>query len=107
MAVQKIEGLPEDKATRLAATLSKNFGEGFLDDVEVWKHKTRIDNPLLTEEDGAVYQHRRWYEQFYVDVADVTADMVDRFELEVDTTHAYGVWQREVDENLARRDALA
>ena len=78
-----------------------------LDDVEVWKHKTRIDNPLLTEEDGAVYQHRRWYEQFYVDVADVTDDMVDRFELEVDTTHANGVWQQEVEENLSRRDALA
>ncbi|MCW2515671.1 MAG: kshA 2, partial [Mycobacterium sp.] len=77
------------------------------DDVEVWKHKTRIDNPLLTEEDGAVYQHRRWYEQFYVDVADVTEDMVSRFELEVDTTHAYGVWQQEVSENLRRRDAAS
>jgi 3-ketosteroid 9alpha-monooxygenase subunit A len=28
--------------------------------------------------------------------------MVNRFELEVDTTHAYGVWQQEVTENLAR-----
>jgi len=81
--------------------------EGFLDDVEVWKHKTRIDNPLLTEEDGAVYQHRRWYEQFYVDAADVTDDMVNRFELEVDTTHAYGMWQQEVNENLRRRGELA
>ena len=48
-----------------------------------------------------VYQHRRWYEQFYVDVADVTADMTDRFEIEVDTTHANGIWQREVAENLS------
>jgi 3-ketosteroid 9alpha-monooxygenase subunit A len=103
VAVQKIPGLPEDKAAKLAATLSRNFGEGFLDDVEVWRHKTRIDNPLLTEEDGAVYQHRRWYEQFYVDAADVSSDMTDRFELEVDTTHAYGVWRQEVDENLRRR----
>ncbi len=98
---------PRTRPRELAATLSKTFGEGFLDDVEIWKHKTRIDNPLLTEEDGAVYQHRRWYEQFYVDVADVTADMIDRFELEVDTTHAYGVWQQEVEENLARRAAHA
>ena len=30
-----------------------------------------IQNPLLCEEDGPVYQLRRWYEQFYVDVADV------------------------------------
>jgi hypothetical protein len=28
--------------------------------------------------------------------------MVNRFELEVDTTHANVVWQREVEENLAR-----
>ena len=80
---------------------------GFLQDVEIWKHKTRIDNPLLVEEDCAVYQMRRWYQQFYVDVADITPDMTDRFELEVDTTHAYGVWQREVEENLEKRSAEA
>ncbi len=40
---------------------------GFEQDVEIWRNKTRIDNPLLVEEDGPVYQLRRWYEQFYVD----------------------------------------
>ena len=50
----------------------RGVSKGFLQDVEIWKHKTRIDNPLLVEEDGAVYQMRRWYQQFYVDVADVT-----------------------------------
>ena len=45
---------------------------GFEQDVEIWKNKARIDNPLLCEEDGPVYQLRRWYEQFYVDVADVS-----------------------------------
>src|SRR5581483_11693020 len=102
VAVQKMPGLPPDKAEKLAAAMNKSFGEGFLEDVEIWKHKTRIDNPLLTEEDGAVYQHRRWYEQFYVDVADVTPEMTDRFELEVDTTHAMPLWQQEVAENMAR-----
>jgi 3-ketosteroid 9alpha-monooxygenase subunit A len=29
--------------------------------------------------------------------------MTQRFEFEVDTTHANENWQREVDENLARR----
>jgi len=82
--------------------MAKSFGEGFLEDVEIWKHKARIDNPLLTEEDGAVYQHRRWYEQFYVDVADVTPDMTDRFELEVDTTHANDFWQSEVADNMVQ-----
>ena len=49
-----------------------------------------------------MYQLRRWYEQFYVDVADVTDDMTQRFEFEVDTTRANEAWEREVAENLAR-----
>ncbi|BBY48600.1 putative oxidoreductase [Mycolicibacterium arabiense] len=102
VAVQAIPGLPADKAAKLAGSMAKSFGEGFLEDVEIWKHKARIDNPLLTEEDGAVYQHRRWYEQFYVDVADVTPDMTDRFELEVDTTHANDFWQSEVADNMVQ-----
>ncbi|MCV7167947.1 Rieske 2Fe-2S domain-containing protein [Mycobacterium stomatepiae] len=101
VAVQELPGMPAANAAKLAAAMSRSFGEGFLDDVEIWKHKTRIENPLLTEEDGAVYQHRRWYEQFYVDAADVTAEMTDRFEAEVDTNHANKFWQREVAENLA------
>ena len=46
---------------------------------------------------------RRWYQQFYVDVADVTPDMTDRFELEVDTTKANEKWNVEVEENLRRQ----
>jgi 3-ketosteroid 9alpha-monooxygenase subunit A len=80
---------------------TEGVSKGFLQDVEIWKHKTRIDNPLLVEEDGAVYQMRRWYQQFYVDAADVTADMTDRFETEVDTTAAIEKWQVQVEENLA------
>ena len=79
---------------------TEGVSKGFLQDVEIWKHKTRIDNPLLVEEDGAVYQMRRWYQQFYVDVADVTPDMTDRFEIEVDTTAANEKWHVEVEENL-------
>ncbi|WP_309224108.1 MULTISPECIES: Rieske 2Fe-2S domain-containing protein [unclassified Mycobacteroides] len=102
VSVQRIPGLPADKSAKLAATFAKSFSVGFLEDVEVWKNKTRIDNPLLTLEDGPVYQHRRWYEQFYVDVADVTEDMTARFECEVDTTHANEEWQKEVAANIDR-----
>lgn len=78
--------------------------QGLLQDVEIWKHKTRIDNPLLVEEDGAVYQLRRWYQQFYVDVADITPEMVERFEIEVDTTRANEYWNAEVAENLKAQE---
>jgi 3-ketosteroid 9alpha-monooxygenase subunit A len=75
-----------------------------MQDVEIWKHKTRIDNPLLTEEDGPVYHLRRWYEQFYVDVADVTEEMTARFEYEIDTVRAVQNWTTEINKNLAQQD---
>jgi 3-ketosteroid 9alpha-monooxygenase subunit A len=64
-----------------------------------------VQNPLLCEEDGPVYQLRRWYEQFYVDKDDVTPEMTERFEFEVDTTKANEFWHAEVEENLARKAA--
>jgi 3-ketosteroid 9alpha-monooxygenase subunit A len=89
----------------VARKFGRSVGVGFLQDVEIWKHKSRIDNPLLCAEDGPVYQLRRWYEQFYVDVEDVTDDMVARYEFEVDTTRAIQAWEVEVADNLARRAA--
>lgn len=81
--------------------------DGFLQDVEIWKNKAPIDNPLLSEEDGPVYQLRRWYNQFYTDVEDVTEDMTKRFEFEIDTTRAVASWKQEVAENVAAREAQA
>ncbi|GAA4864733.1 3-ketosteroid-9-alpha-hydroxylase subunit A [Saccharopolyspora rosea] len=103
--VKKLPGLTDEQADKVAGKIAKNTGVGFLQDVEIWRNKTRIDNPLLCEDDGPVYQLRRWYEQFYVDVEEVTEDMTARFEFEVDTTRANEVWEREVADNLARRAA--
>ncbi len=92
-----------DDATNelIAAKMLKGIGSGFMEDVKIWKNKTRIDNPLLCEEDGPVYQLRRWYEQFYVDVADVTPSMVQRFEFEIDTAKAVDFWQKELVQQAA------
>jgi 3-ketosteroid 9alpha-monooxygenase subunit A len=100
-------GLPPAQADRVAAKFAKFIGIGFEQDVEIWKHKSRIDNPLLCAEDGAVYQLRRWYEQFYTDVEEIAPDMVARYEFEVDTTRAVAGWEAEVAENLARQQAQA
>ncbi|HET6499201.1 MAG TPA: Rieske 2Fe-2S domain-containing protein [Amycolatopsis sp.] len=105
VSVKKLPGVSDEQADKIAGKFAKSIGVGFLQDVEIWKNKTRIDNPLLCEEDGPVYQLRRWYEQFYVDVADVTEDMTRRFEFEVDTTKANEAWAQEVAENLARQQA--
>ncbi|MGY1812494.1 Rieske 2Fe-2S domain-containing protein [Blastococcus sp. SYSU D00820] len=103
--VKRSPALPGDAAEKMAIASGDFIRLGFEQDVQIWKNKTRIDNPLLCEEDGPVYQLRRWYEQFYVDVADVTPEMTERFEYELDTTRPNEAWRKEVEENLARRAA--
>lgn len=106
--VEKPEGAPGEQADQIARAVADGVAIGFEQDVEIWKNKSRIDNPLLCEEDGPVYQLRRWYEQFYVDVEDIRPEMINRFEYELDTERALTSWQAEVDENLAAgRSAFA
>ena len=105
--VRKSETLPADKAMATAIALGNSVKAGFEQDVAIWKRKARIDNPLLCEEDGPVYQLRRWYQQFYVDAAEVTPEMVDRFEFELDTTRPVEAWQQQVRENVARQAEAA
>jgi 3-ketosteroid 9alpha-monooxygenase subunit A len=101
--VRKPQGVGEAQADKIAAKFADFIGVGFHQDVEIWTHKTKIDNPLLCAEDGPVYQLRRWYQQFYVDAEDVTAQMTDRFEFEIDTSRAVETWEAEVAANLAVR----
>ena len=103
VGVKKPEGVDEETAQYIGKRYSDTFKEGFEQDVHIWLNKAPVQNPLLCEEDGPVYQLRRWYEQFYVDKADVTAEMTDRFEFEVDTTKANEYWHTEVEENLRRK----
>ena len=99
--VKKIPGLEPAHQDKIASKIAESFSTGFFQDVEVWKNKTKMDNPLLCEEDGPVYQLRRWYEQFYVDEAAITDDMVNRFEFEVDVSTALKNWEVEVAANVA------
>ena len=105
LCVKKPEGVDDATAEYIGRRYSETFKEGFEQDVAIWLSKAPVQNPLLCEEDGPVYQLRRWYEQFYVDKADVTPEMTERFEFEVDTTKANEHWRAEVEENLARKSA--
>ena len=105
LCVKKPEGVDDATAEYIGRRYSETFKEGFEQDVAIWLNKAPVQNPLLCEEDGPVYQLRRWYEQFYVDKADVTPEMTERFEFEVDTTKANEHWRAEVEENLARKSA--
>src|SRR6478752_6382888 len=102
---KKTPEVAAEMADQMVQAMIGYIGIGFEQDIEIWKNKTRIDNPLLTNEDGPVYQLRRWYEQFYVDVADIKPEMVDRFEYELDTTKPVETWKQEVADNLARSTA--
>ncbi|CAM3227100.1 Rieske 2Fe-2S domain-containing protein [Nocardioides dubius] len=102
--VEKKDGVSDEEAERLAATNAQFIKFGFEQDVAIWKNKAAIDNPLLCEEDGPVYQLRRWYQQFYVDVEEVTPEMTERFEFEIDTTRPNEAWRSEVEANLAALD---
>src|SRR5579864_8675243 len=101
--VKRPAGLSDAHAAAVAAKFADFVGLGFQQDVAIWLNKTRIDNPLLCAEDGPVYQVRRWYEQFYCDVADIAPDMVARFEFEIDTTRAVAGWEAEVAAALLAR----
>ena len=103
IAVKKPEGLDEKTTNFIAKKYADMFGDGFLQDVAIWENKVPVQNPLLCEEDGPVYQLRRWYEQFYVDIDDIEPDMVARFEFEVDTSKANEFWHAEVEENLRNK----
>jgi len=107
VAVKQQPGIEGDAALRIARKFSDNFGEGFQQDVDIWLNKAPIDNPLLCEEDGPVYQNRRWYQQFYRDIDDIDPTMIARFEFEVDTTKANEYWHEEVGRNLAARASAA
>lgn len=104
ITVEKKPELPGDPE-QIAKAQAQWILQGFDQDVKIWQNKTPIDNPLLCEEDGAVYQLRRWYEQFFVDVADVKPEMTDRFEHELDTSRPMESWKQVVKQNVALRAA--
>lgn len=105
--VKRSPSMKGSEADELASGMAQFIKLGFEQDIQIWQNKARIDNPLLCEEDGPVYQLRRWYEQFYVDVAEVKPEMTDRFEFELDTTRPVEAWQKEVEANLARKAGAA
>lgn len=55
--------------------------ESFYQDGDIWAHKIRVNNPVLAEGDGPVYQLREWYEQFFMDEASVPPTMAERREI--------------------------
>ena len=102
VTTKRIPGVSDEESIALGRSFGKAAVDGFFQDVELWKAKTRVNNPVLSEFDGPIYQLRRWYEQFYVDIADVTPEMTNRFENEMDLTIPLEAWHK--DQARFRKD---
>ncbi len=83
MLVRKMKGMSEEMSKQICDGYIQAIQQGFYQDVAIWDNKVRIDNPLLCEADGPIYQLREWYRQFYVDAAEVPEATRKRQEIEL------------------------
>ncbi|NUA30970.1 Rieske 2Fe-2S domain-containing protein [Cupriavidus basilensis] len=81
--VKRVPGLSDAQNRAVAQAYVEQARGAFYEDVAIWDSKIRIDNPLLCEGDGPIYQMRDWYGQFYTDVESVRRGSVARREFEL------------------------
>ncbi|GAA4096900.1 Rieske 2Fe-2S domain-containing protein [Zhongshania borealis] len=84
VAVRKIPGMTEEQNNEMARQYTEQNRAAFFQDVHIWHTKTRVDNPVLCDGDGPINRLRQWYQQFYVNAADVPAVYAERREYVVD-----------------------
>lgn len=63
--VKKFPGMTKEACDAMVAQYVELTNKAFGEDVEIWHNKLRVDNPILCDGDGPVYQLRQWYDQFY------------------------------------------
>lgn len=73
----------------------------FFEDVDIWHTKVRVDNPILCDGDGPINLLRQWYNQFYVNIADVPAKWNDVKKYQVEAFNPIPV------QKVAKDDAAA
>jgi 3-ketosteroid 9alpha-monooxygenase subunit A len=84
VAVKKIAGMSDEQNNEMARQYTEQNRTAFFQDVHIWHTKTRVDNPVLCDGDGPINRLRQWYQQFYVNVADVPEVFAERREYVVD-----------------------
>ncbi|HQR03057.1 MAG: Rieske 2Fe-2S domain-containing protein [Proteobacteria bacterium] len=85
VAVKRVPGLTKAENQSLIDTYVRLAQEALTQDVEIWDNKRRIDNPVLCEMDGPIYQARKWYDQFFVPVSEVSEEStrVQTYEMDI------------------------
>ncbi|MCG8314161.1 MAG: Rieske 2Fe-2S domain-containing protein [Pseudomonadales bacterium] len=69
--VKKFPGISQEDCDAMVKGYVQLSQQAFFEDVHFWHTKVRVDNPVLCDGDGPIHKLRQWYNQFYVDVADV------------------------------------
>lgn len=82
--VKKFPGMTQEQCDQMVKGYVDLTNKAFGEDVQIWHNKVRIDNPLLCDGDGPVFQNRQWYEQFYMDAAAVPSALKTRRVIEID-----------------------
>ncbi len=78
--MKKLAGLSAQENQAAVDAYTQMCVDSFIQDVEIWNNKIRVDNPLLCDGDGPVHMLRKWYSQFYLNVADIPPSLVARKE---------------------------
>lgn len=82
--VKKFPGMSDEDCAEMVKGYVDLTNLAFSQDVEIWHNKVRVDNPMLCDGDGPVYQNRQWYEQFYQDAGSVDPKLKERKVVEID-----------------------
>lgn len=69
--LKKNPNLNEKQNQAMVDEYTQKSIESFIQDVEIWNNKIRVDNPLMCDGDGPINMVRKWYSQFYMDAADI------------------------------------
>ncbi|GAA4102465.1 Rieske 2Fe-2S domain-containing protein [Zhongshania borealis] len=81
--IKKIAGMSEAEGKAFLEAYVDASQRAFDEDVAIWENKTRVDNPVLCDGDGPINMLRQWYQQFYVNKADVPTKWQSRREIKV------------------------
>ena len=103
MTVKKTEGMDDEDNDKIAGKYSKLFGEGFLQDVEIWKNKCPSRTRCCARRTARSTSCAAGTSSSTSTSPTSPPEMTQRFEFEVDTTKANEYWQKEVAENLRQR----
>jgi 3-ketosteroid 9alpha-monooxygenase subunit A len=81
--LKKNPNLSEKQNQALVDEYTQMSIDSFIQDVEIWNNKIRVDNPLMCDGDGPLHMLRKWYSQFYMDAAEVPEALTVRKEKEI------------------------